>query len=356
MTDILKAIIDCEILRNQETGVEKYTKELIRHLDGKVDLKLLHNSYVSHPLFSKYFTICLKRKKFPFCRSFYALFMPPKILGDILHAPTPVTPFWGKPKCKLVITVHDLTPLIFPQYHNWRRRIFFGLFLKHTISISDAIIVDSQSTKKDVATFFSTPENKLNVVHLASNMKAKHAQLPSKYGIEGDYLLYVGTVEPRKNLLRLIEAFNQLDQKLKLVIVGVSGWDNKAVYKTKNPNIIFTGYVPEEDLPVFYCNAKLFVYPSLYEGFGFPILEAMNCGCPVITSNVSSMPEVAGDAALLVDPCNVGEIKSAVQRLLSDAKLRKRLIDKGIRQASRFSWEKTANETIKVYEKVLESN
>ena len=230
-----------------------------------------------------------------------------------MHAPTPVTPFWKKPKCKLIITVHDLTPLIFPQYHNWRRRIFFGLFLKHTISISDAIIVDSQSTKKDVATFFSTPENKLNVVHLASNMKAKHAQLPSKYGIEGDYLLYVGTVEPRKNLLRLIEAFNQLDQKLKLVIVGVSGWDNKAVYKTKNPNIIFTGYVPEEDLPVFYCNAKLFVYPSLYEGFGFPILEAMNCGCPVITSNISSMPEVAGDAALLVDPCNVGEIKSAVR-------------------------------------------
>ena len=351
----MKAIIDCEILKNQETGVEKYTKELIRHLDGKVDLKLLHNSDVSHPLFSKYSTICLKRKKFPFSRSFYALFFPPKIFGGILHAPTPVTPFWKKPKCKLIITVHDLTPLIFPQYHNWRRRIFFRLFLKHIISMSDAIIVDSQTTKKDVSTFFSTPENKINVVHLASDMKPVNVQLPSKYGLRGDYLLYVGTVEPRKNLLRLFEAFNQLDQKLKLVIVGVSGWDNKAVYQTKNPNIIFTGYVPEEDLPVFYCNAKLLVYPSLYEGFGIPILEAMNCGCPVITSNISSMPEVAGDAALLVDPYSVEEIKCAVQRLLSDAKLRKRLIDNGVRQASRFSWEKTANETIKVYEKVLEA-
>ena len=138
--------------------------------------------------------------------------------------------------------------------------------------MSDAVIVDSQSTKEDVSTFFSIPENKINVVYLASDMKPSTVQLPSKYGIKGDYLLYVGTVEPRKNLLRLFEAFNQLDQKLKLVIVGVSGWDNKAVYKTKNPNIIFTGYVPEEELPIFYCNAKLLLYPSLYEGFGFPIL------------------------------------------------------------------------------------
>ena len=222
--------------------------------------------------------------------------------------------------------------------------------------MSDAIIVDSQSTQKDVSTFFSIPENKINVVHLASDMKPRNGYLPSKYGIKGDYLLFVGTVEPRKNLLRLIEAFNQLDPKLKLVIVGVSGWDNKAVYKTKNPNIIFTGYVPEKDLPIFYGNARLLVYPSLYEGFGIPILEAMHCGCPVITSNISSMPEVAGDAALLVDPYSVEEIKRAVQRLLGDVKLRKKLIDNGYRQASRFSWEKTANETIKVYEKVLKSN
>ena len=221
--------------------------------------------------------------------------------------------------------------------------------------MSDAIIVDSHATKKDVSTYFSTPENKINVVHLASEMKPVPTRLPSKYGIKGDFLLYVGTVEPRKNLLRIIEAFNQLDQELKLVIVGVSGWDNKAVYRTKNPNIIFTGYVPEEELPIFYCNAKLLLYPSLYEGFGFPILEAMNCGCPVITSNISSMPEVAGNAALLVDPYSTEEIKRAMQMLLSDAKLRKRLIDSGVRQARRFSWGKTADETMKVYEKVLET-
>jgi glycosyltransferase involved in cell wall biosynthesis len=351
----LKTIIDCEILKNQETGVEKYTKELIRHLDGKVDLELLHNSYVSHPLFSKYSTVCLKRKKFPFCRPFYALFLPPQISADILHAPTPVTPVWKKPKCKLIITIHDLTPLIFPQYHSWRRRIFFRFLLRYTIRIADAIIVDSQSTKKDVSTFLSIPENKINVVYLASDMKPQDDQLPPKYGINGDYFLYVGTVEPRKNLLRLIEAFNQLDRKMKLVIVGVSGWDNKAIYENKNPNLIFTGYVPEKDLPRFYCNAKLLVYPSFYEGFGIPILEAMNCGCPVITSNISSMPEIAGDAALLIDPYNVEEIKRAMQRLSSDAKLRKKLIENGYQQASKFSWEKTADETIKVYEKVLDT-
>ena len=221
--------------------------------------------------------------------------------------------------------------------------------------MADAIIVDSQSTKSDILAFFSIPEDKIHVVHLASDMKPVNARLSPKYGIRGDYLLYVGTVEPRKNLLRLIEAFTQLDQELKLVIVGVSGWDNRAVYKSKNPNIIFTGYVSEEDLPAFYCNAKLLIYPSLYEGFGLPILEAMNCGCPVITSNISSMPEVAGDAALLVDPYNVEEIKSAAQKLLSDGMLRKKMVARGFRQARRFSWEKTADETLQVYQKVLET-
>jgi glycosyltransferase involved in cell wall biosynthesis len=165
----------------------------------------------------------------------------------------------------------------------------------------------------------------------------------------------VGTVEPRKNLLRLIDAYNQLKPNLKLVIVGASGWHNKAIYQKKSPNIIFTGYVPNEDLPIFYNNAKLFIYPSLYEGFGIPILEAMNCRCPVITSNISSMPEVVGDAALLVDPYRVGEIKSAMAKVLEDDNLRKRMIAAGVVQASKFSWEKTAAETVALYKKVLQS-
>ena len=349
----MKTIIDCEILKNKDTGVETYTKELIRHLAGKIDLILLHNSYVHHPLLAEHDTIRLNRKKFPLCRPFYALFFPSELAGDILHAPTPVIPSWKKPKCKLIITVHDLTPLIFPEYHNWKRRIFFRFFLKRILNMADAIIVDSLSTKKDVTAFFSFPDKKINVVHLASSMKPVAGPLPSRYGVEGDYLLYVGTVEPRKNLLRLIEAFDRLEQKLKLVIVGVSGWDNKAVYRAANPDIIFTGYVPEEDLPKFYCNARLLIYPSLYEGFGLPILEAMKCGCPVVTSNISSMPEAAGDAALLVDPYNVEEIKNAVQKVLCDSELRGKMIDRGFRQANRFSWEKTAAETIKVYERVL---
>ena len=349
----MQVIVDCEILKNQETGVEKYTTQLIRHLAGQVDLKLLHNSYVSHPFFSQYETVCLKRVKFPTARTVYAMLMPPKIDSGILHAPTPVTPMWRKPKCKLIVTVHDLTPLQFPHYHNLRRRIYFRTILRQVIRIADEIISVSHSTKDDILSYFSLPADKISVIHQSSEMQPRYEKLPAKYGIDEDYILYVGTVEPRKNLLRLMDAYNQLKTDVKLVIVGAYGWKNKAVYEEKNPNIVFTGYVPEEDLPVFYTNAKFFIYPSMYEGFGIPILEAMNCHCPVITSNISSMPEVAGDAALLVDPYSVEEIKNAMAKLLQDDDLRRRMIAAGVERAKNFSWKKTAEKTIAVYHKAL---
>ena len=174
-----------------------------------------------------------------------------------------------------------------------------------------------------------------------------------------DYLLYVGTLQPRKNLVRAIEAFGLLkrDSTLKFVIAGKKGWLYDEIFeKVKELNleneVIFTGYVPDEDLPELYKNAKAFIFVSLYEGFGLPVLEAMSYGIPVLTSNTSSLPEVAGDAALLVDPENTEEIAKGMERLLTDEKLRQQLISKGKEQIKKFSWEKAAKETLQVLEEV----
>ena len=184
----------------------------------------------------------------------------------------------------------------------------------------------------------------------------------TKYSITGSFILFVGNISPRKNILALLQAFNKLKKrgiKHKLVIAGKKDQRYEQVLKTLNElnlggEVIFTGYVPEEDLPKLYNAADLFVYPSLYEGFGLPILEAMACGTPVVASNVSSLPEVAGDAGLLVNPQDVDALTNAMYKVLTDDKLKESLIDKGLERAKFFSWEKTARETLEVYKEVAE--
>lgn len=182
-----------------------------------------------------------------------------------------------------------------------------------------------------------------------------------KYKINQPYILYVGSFDARKNLLGLLNAFSKLRQHLpawKLVIVGARKWKSTPVFEVVQrlqleEYVHFTGFVEEADLPALYNGADLFVFPSLYEGFGLPVLEAMACGIPVVTSNTSSLPEVAGDAALLVDPMDVEAIAAAMQQVLSDPGLAAELRRRGLEQASKFSWERTARETLAVYEKVL---
>ena len=163
----------------------------------------------------------------------------------------------------------------------------------------------------------------------------------------------MGTIQPRKNIARLIEAFSKIKNEIQLVIVGKKGWLYEEILETPKKleiadRVKFLDFVTDEDLPIFYKNAMCFVLPSLYEGFGLPVLEAMQYGCPVITSNVSSLPEAGGDAALYVDPLNVDDIKKNLDLIINNSELRKKLIKKGYEQAARFSWEKTAKETLKV--------
>ena len=253
------------------------------------------------------------------------------------------------------MTVHDLIPLLFPRWQTTRRVLYFKYFLKYRFRFVDRFIAVSNTTKQDLIDLFEIPEDKIDVVYEGVSEQFRPIEKKRK-----DFILTVGTLEPRKNFKRIIEAYISLrtEEKIsdKLIIVGKKGWlfdDILTIPGAFQDDIIFKGYVSEDELIRLFQLARFFIYPSMYEGFGLPILEAMACGCPVITSNTSSMPEVAGDAASLVDPYRIEEIKNAMYTLTNDAGLCTKMSAEGIRRASKFSWQRAAEQTSQVYEEVL---
>lgn len=286
---------------------------------------------------------------------------------DIIHTLHPFSPvnILGKQ----VITIHDITPLINPDWFLPFHYEEFKFFILRAVKRADKIIADSFSTKNDLINYFKLNSEKIDVVYLAPSEiykkledKEKIEDVKKKYGITKKYLLFVGTIEPRKNIIRLIDAFILIKNKipeLQLVICGQIGWKSKIFYKKMaeipekiTKDIILTGYVPIYEMPYLYNGCEVFVYPSLYEGFGLPVIEAMACGVPVITSNISSLPEVAGNAGILVNPYNIEEIVYAIEKILTNVELRNELINKGLERAKLFSWEKTAKETLEIYKRL----
>lgn len=268
---------------------------------------------------------------------------------------------------KSVLVIHDISFEYFPQYFKTLERWRLKLLTPFSARIASHILACSESTKRDLVKFYGIPPDKISVVYYGKSPIFREHRNPEdldrirkKYGIEGPYLLYVGNLQPRKNLKRLIAAFGRLKKdrsiRERLVIVGKRTWLQSeafgAIDESLKNDILITGYVPEEDLPLLYSAAEVAVYPSIFEGFGFPVLEAMACGTPVITSNTSSLPEVAGDAAILVDPYSEDAIAAAIQRVLSEPGLRAELKRKGLEQAARFSWEKAARETLDIFKKI----
>lgn len=289
---------------------------------------------------------------------------------DIVHCLDYQSPFFHL-KNKHIITVHDLSYYLFDNVFTTGQRNFKKINARWGIKRAEAIITDANSTKRDILRLFpGIDEEKIKVIYLGVNPIFKEEitlkeieKVKREYKITGDYILYVGTLEPRKNIKVLIESFNQvikkLDKSIKLVIAGKKGWMYDELFKKIEEyklidRIIFTGYVPDDKLPALYKGAKIFVYPSLYEGFGLPPLEAMSCGTPVITSNTSSLPEVVGDAGYLFDPNNAQELTDKILLLLNNEALRQEFINKGKKRSALFDWDKTAAETLKVYEKIKE--
>ncbi|UCC62303.1 MAG: glycosyltransferase family 4 protein, partial [Anaerolineae bacterium] len=267
-----------------------------------------------------------------------------------------------------VTTVHDLSTLLFPELHLQNTVEMHERKLRFVREQADCVIAVSEHTRQEVIEYLGVPPERVQVIYEAA---AEHfhpiqdvytiAATTHRYGLEpGSYVLTVGTLEPRKNHTRLVGAFHLLRQQratqgLKLVLVGRKGWLCDDLFQRiqalgLTDDVIITGAIPDHDLPALMNGALVFIYPSLYEGFGLPLLEAMACGTPVIASNRSSMPEVVGDAGLLVDPEDESALAEALMAILRDKTRRQEMSCRGIEQATRFSWKKAAKQTIRVYE------
>jgi glycosyltransferase involved in cell wall biosynthesis len=286
---------------------------------------------------------------------------------DVLFVPAHVLPLLHP--VRTVTTVHDMGFLYYPDAHRRSDRHYLAWTTSWNARRSTAVIADSLATKADLVREYGIAPSKVHVVYLGRDgalAPLREAGLlqsvQARYGIPGRYLLYVGTLQPRKNLRRIVEGFARLVAAggmdgIQLVLAGKRGWlydDLFALVEREGlgGRVLFPGYVDETDLAALYSGAIGYVFPSLYEGFGIPVLEAQACGVPVMTSNNSSLPEVAGDAALLVDPHDVDAIAEGMLRLATDEALRAALIERGFANVRRFSWEKCARETLAVLEGV----
>ena len=266
---------------------------------------------------------------------------------------------------KAAITIHDLSHLRYPHLHP-RERLLELEKLPQAVNQADALITVSEFTRSELHQHFDVPADQISVVSPAVESRFSVQseevcnQLVERYGLPKKFLLFVGTVEPRKNLNSLVSAYNALpldvQEESPLVIAGSSGWHveefEKKLKGLKNRNIMRLGYVDSADLPALYSAATVFVYPSLYEGFGMPVLEAMACGTAVITSNVASMPEVADDAAELVDPGNIDAIVDAMTKLLANRNLREDMIARGLKVSKKYNWQQSAANLIAALSRV----
>ncbi len=285
---------------------------------------------------------------------------------DLFFAPTSyIIPALAPKWLKVIITVHDLVAFLFPGTHNAKAVVIERLTLKRAVKKASHIFVVSENTKKDLLKRFKYPAARVHLVPCAPADFYKEPSKPEelakfreKLGLPERFILAVGTLEPRKNFGTLIKSFVLIKSKLpdyKLVIVGKKGWkyqhieDRLKEFKLEK-DVIFPGYLEAEDLKKIYALATVFVFPSLYEGFGIPPLEAMASGCPVVSSNVASLPEVVGDAGILIDPKNARKIADSVVSLIENDQIRNMLVERGLRRAEKFSWRASAEAALKVFE------
>jgi glycosyltransferase involved in cell wall biosynthesis len=290
---------------------------------------------------------------------------------DVLHVQFTAPPFCP---CPAVVSIHDLSFEHLPQTFNVRSRTQLRLTVRSSAKRAARILTLSEHTRQDLIVTYGISPHRINAIPLAAPAHfgpiddyRELQRVRHTYGIDGDYFLSVGSIQPRKNLARLVKAYallrgdNSTVKLPKLVLVGKCAWLYDETLRTLEESgvkdaVVLTGYVPDKDLPPLYSGALCFIYPSYFEGFGLPPLEAMKCGTPVVVGNRTSLPEVVGDAGLTVDPFDVDAIATAMKRLLHDSDLRRELSRKGEQRAAEFDWRETARRTLKVYEEVGRGN
>jgi glycosyltransferase involved in cell wall biosynthesis len=354
-------------------GMGTYVRELVPALsrtDPSLDVTLFHSRFGADPpedWLARYPTIELPasiRRLYP---SWAIAGRPslPSALGskDLVHSPVPAAvPPKGHGQ-RLIATVHDLAFLIHPELYPPRWRLMYRAGLLRIARSADAVIAVSRHTAEDLARRGRIPRGRVHVVPLAASLQRGTADVEetlTRLKVPSPYVLFVGTLEPRKNVVRLIRAYRRLVARgapHALVLAGPMGWRHQALMKelaTEAPGrIVLTGATASADLDGLYRGAAVFVYPSLYEGFGLPVLEAMSRGAPSVVSIASSLPEVAGEAAIPVDPRSVAGLAEAMERVINDRDLAARLGDAGRARAAGFSWDETARRTLEVYKSVL---
>jgi glycosyltransferase involved in cell wall biosynthesis len=378
------------LAEGRRTGVEEYTLNLLENLfamDTRNTYILFFNSFRSKSVdfswLEKYPNVSLKSFNFPnkILNFLFWYFNWPKIdklLGgtDIFFMPNIIFGSVSR-DTKLIVTVHDLSFVRYPETFSWKRR-WWHLFInpQKICKRADKIIAVSDSSARDIEKLFRIKSEKIQTITSGISEKfqvvdrndANLIRVKEKYNLPYKFILFLGTIEPRKNIRAIIAAYNQLQtdaennkqvqiEKYKLVIAGSEGWLSEKIFaeiqaSKYRDNIIVAKFIAEDDKEFVLNLASLFVYPSLFEGFGFPPLEAMACGVPVITSNNSSMPEIVGSGSIMVDPHKPDEIAHAMQEILTNEKLRGQLITRGFAQSQKFNWTKTAEEFLKMLYKM----
>ncbi len=371
----MRIAIDAHSIGARLGGNETYAKNLIDAL-ARIDNVNDYTLYVTTPeAFDRYhkrwpnFTVRSTRPHAPLIRIPVTLSAELRRNPvDVLHVQFTAPPFCP---CPLVVSVHDLSFEHLPQTFNRRSRMQLRLTVRHSVRKADRILTLSEHTRQDVIKTYGVRGENIDVIPIAAppffravTDDKELQRVRHTYGIHSDYILCVGSIQPRKNLVRLIQAYGLLrntqsaDKLPKLVFVGKRAWLYDETLRTIElagieNSVILTGYVPEPDLAPLYTGATCFVYPSFFEGFGLPPLEAMQCGVPVIIGNRTSLPEVVGDAALAVDPFDIHAIAAAIEDLITKPHLRAELRVKGFARAQMFSWEETARRTLSVYQQVV---
>ena len=354
------------------SGVGTYVAELLRHLPAthpQWDYLLYSNKPLPPPSLETVGLTPIPRY-FPASRWMWEQFHLPRIIAqsgaDLCHFMNNSAP-WAT-RLPYVLTIHDASLFLFSQYHPRSRLLVLRLLLPQAARRAEAVITVSHASRQELIDVLRLPPAKVHVVHNAVSCEfqpvldeERRAQLRQKHHLPAQFVLYVGTIEPRKNLLRLIAAFGRAQSRhpdCHLVLVGPKGWlmngdiENGIRAAKLDGKVHYLGFVSPEDLPGIYSLATLFAFPSLHEGFGLPILEAMACGTPVLTSNRSSMPEVGGTAAHLVDPESITDIADGLHSLLQSADQRAWHTAQGLARVQQFSWAKAAQETAAIYEQV----
>lgn len=363
------------------TGINQYTSEILRRIKStpETQFEVVGNYFISNSKRAVLQDIRVKIRLFRL--------LPGKVFNKLkkknLLPPLELL-YAGRPDCvvffnfalhnilpgtKSCVVVHDLSFIKYPEFVQEKNRRFLLKHVERSVKNATRIIAISESTKKDIIHYYGIDASRISIVYPGVDAKLYSHKYDAgslrKYGIEGKYLLYLGTIEPRKNISGIIEAYKDLPTKIKneysLVLAGGKGWNDKDIIEKiatfEGPgNIIQTGYIKSEDIPTIYREAEIFLFPSHYEGFGIPILESMAAGTPVITSRNSSLPEASGDAAFFADDKNPQEISSAIVKIIGDKKIAQSLVEKGHKRVQEFTWEKSVSQLKEAIDLALSNN